>query len=377
MICLPGSELLSFDKAPPFPPEDYYIVKYEDLMEFVTSVFVKIGVPEEHARWTADNLVTADLRGIDSHGVARLKRYVDGILNNAVKVNPNIQVAREGPAFALIDGDSGLGQVVGRKAMELAIKKAKDVGVGLVTVRMSNHFGIAGYYAMMALDHDMIGVAMTNARPLVAHTGALGKWMGTNPIAVAAPTNSPPPWVLDMATSVAPIGKMEVYSRIGKEAPLGWGIDPQGNLTSDPNVIMGKGALLPLGGLGELLGGHKGYGLAALVELFSAVLSGAALFRDVGQTEGPGPSNVGHFFMAINVESFMPVDEFKKRMDYMIKTLKSAPLHPDFDRIWIHGEKSWYTTQKRLRDGIPIYKKVMTSMKDVADRVGVKFPWKL
>ncbi len=352
-------------------------MRYEDLMDFVTSVFVKLGVPEEHARWTADNLVTADLRGISSHGVARLRRYVDGIVNGAVKTHPNIQVVREGPAYALIDGDSGLGQVVGRKAMELAIKKGKETGIGFVTVRMSNHFGIAGYYAMMALDHDMIGVTMTNARPLVAHTGALGKWVGTNPIAVAAPTKNPPPWVLDMATSIVPIGKMEVYSRMGKKAPLGWGIDAQGKLTDDPMVIRKEGALLPLGGLGELFGGHKGYGLGVLVELFSGVISGAAILRDVGQTEGPGPSNVGHFFMAINVDSFMPVDEFKERMDYMIRTLKSAPLHPDFKRIWVHGEKSWLTTQKRLKEGIPIYKKVMTSMKEVADRVGVEFPWKL
>ncbi len=368
---------MSYDKSPPIPPEDYYIVKYEDLMDFVKSVFVKIGVPEEHAHWTADNLVMADLRGIESHGVARLKRYVDGILNGAVKANPNIRIVREGPVYALVDGDSGLGQVVGRVAMELAIKKAKEGGVGLVTVKMSNHFGITGYYAMMALDHDMIGISMTNARPLVAHTGALGKWIGTNPIAVAAPTKVPPPFVLDMATSIVPIGKMEVYARKGEKAPLGWGIDAQGKLTDDPSIIRKEGALLPLGGLGELFGGHKGYGLAVMVELFSAVLSGAAILRDVGRTEGPGPSNVGHFFMAVNVESFMPIEEFKERMDRMIKELKSAPLHPDFKRIWVHGERSWLTTQKRLREGIPIYKKVMANLRDIADQVGVEFPWKL
>ncbi len=367
----------SYDKAPPIPPEDYYIVKHEDLLNFVKSVFVKLGVPEEHAYWTADNLVTADLRGISSHGVARLRRYVDGIINGAVKTHPNIKIIKEGPVYALVDGDSGLGQVVGRKAMELAISKAKDGGIGFVTVRMSNHFGISGYYAMMALDHDMIGISMTNARPLVAHTGALGKWIGTNPISLAAPTKVPPPFVLDMATSIVPIGKMEVYSRRGKKAPLGWGIDGQGKLTDDPMTIRKEGALLPLGGLGETYGGHKGYGLAVLVELLTGVLSGAALLKDVGQTEGPGPSNVGHFFMAVNVESFMPIDEFKERMDYMIRTLKSAPLHPDFKRIWIHGEKSYLTTQKRMRDGIPIYKKVMGMMKEVADRVGVEFPWEL
>ncbi len=366
-----------YDKSPPLPPQDYYFVKYEDLMNFIESVFVKLGVPKEDAHWVADNLVTADLRGIESHGVARLKRYTDGILNGAVKAKPNIRIVKESPVHALIDGDSGLGQVVGRKAMELAIKKAKDNFLGMVLVRMSNHFGISGYYAMIALEHDMIGLSMTNARPLVAHTGALGKWIGTNPISLAAPTKNPPPFVLDMATSIVPIGKMEVYSRKGKKAPMGWGIDSQGKYTDNPMVIRKEGALLPLGGLGELFGGHKGYGLAVLVEILSAVLSGSAILNDVGQTQGPGPSNVGHFFMAINIEGFMPVDEFKERMDLMIQKLKSAPLHPEFEKIWVHGEKSWLTTQKRLKEGIPLYKKTMQMMKEVADQVGVEFPWQL
>ncbi len=366
-----------FDKSKPVPPEDYIFVKYEELMDFVKSVFVKLGVPEQDAFYVAENLVSADLRGIESHGVARLKRYTDGIINKAVKVNPNIRVVREGPSFALIDGDSGLGQVVGIKGVELAVKKAKETGIGVVTVRMSNHFGISGYYAIKILEHDMIGISMTNARPLVAHTGALGKWIGTNPISLAAPTKTPPPFVLDMATSIVPIGKMEVYSRKGKKAPLGWGIDKDGKPTDDPMVIRKEGALLPLGGLGELFGGHKGYGLAVMVEILSATLSGAAMLRDVGQTQGPGPSNVGHFFMAINVEAFMPLEEFKERMDKMIKTLKSAPLHPDFKKIWIHGEKSWLTTQTRMKHGIPIYKKTAKMMKEVAEQVGVEFPWEL
>ncbi len=364
-----------YDKSPPQPPEDFRILRYEELLSFVKSVFVKLGVPEEDAFIVADNLVTADLRGIESHGVARLRRYVDGLRKGAVKAKPNIRVVSEGPSFALVDGDSGLGQVVGSFSMRLAIKKAEESGIGLVTTRMSNHYGIAGYYAMMALERDMIGVSMTNSRPLVAHTGALGKWLGTNPIALAAPTRAPPPLVIDMATSVAPIGKMEEYSRLGKRAPLGWGIDSEGNLCDDPDKIMKEGALLPLGGLGELMGGHKGYGLALLVELFTSVLSGAAMLREVGQTEAPKPANVGHFFMAVDVARFMPIDEFKDRMEKLRAELKNAPLHPQFDRIWVHGEKSYLTSVKRRREGVPIYKKVFEEMRTIAGELGINFPW--
>ncbi len=366
---------MPYDKSPPYPPEDFLTVRYEELLDFVRSVFLKLGVPEEDARTVAENLVTADLRGIESHGVARLRRYVDGIRKGAVKVRPNIRVVSEGPSFALIDGDSGLGQVVGNFSMRLAMRKAGESGLGFVTVRMSNHYGIAGYYAMMALEKDMIGISMTNSRPLVAHTGALGKWLGTNPIALAAPTATPPPFVLDMATSVAPIGKMEEYSRLGRKIPLGWGIDAEGKPCDDPDVIMREGALLPLGGLGELFGGHKGYGLAIMVEILTSVLSGAAMLREVGQTEAPQPANVGHFFMAIDVARFMPVDEFKGRMERLRESLKKAPLHPEFERIWIHGEKSYLTSLKRIEEGIPIHRRVMEGMKLVASEVGVRFPW--
>lgn len=367
--------MLRYDKSPPFPPEEFLTVRYEELLGFVSSVFSRLGVPDEDARVVAENLVAADLRGIESHGVARLRRYVEGIRRGAVKVRPNIRVVSEGPSFALVDGDSGLGQVVGSFSMRLAIRKARESGLGFVTVRMSNHYGIAGYYAMMALDHDMIGVSMTNSRPLVAHTGALGKWLGTNPIAVAAPTVRPPPFVLDMATSVAPIGKMEEYSRLRRKVPLGWGIDSQGRPCDDPDVIMREGALLPLGGLGELFGGHKGYGLALMVEIFTSVLSGAAMLREVGQTEAPRPANVGHFFMAIDISRFMPVEEFKERMERLREALKGAPLHPEFERIWIHGEKSYLTSLRRMEEGIPVHRRVFEEMRQIALEVGVDFPW--
>ncbi len=230
-------------------------------------VLVKLGVPREDASITAQNLVKADLRGIESHGVARLKRYTDGIKNGVVKVHPDIKVIRQSPVTALLDGDSGLGQVVSYRAMNMAIEKAKGNYVGLVGVRNSNHFGIAGFYGLMALEQDLIGLVMTNTRPLVAHTFSKQKLVGTNPICVAVPTGGRG-FVLDMATSVAPIGKMEVAKRIGKKVPIGWGIDADGNLTDDPDKISkgvspspgrpGRSArrpqgLRPWGGRGHLL----------------------------------------------------------------------------------------------------------------------------
>jgi len=357
------------------PPEEYIRVSHEKLREFVANIFMKLGVPEEDARITADVLVLADLRGVESHGVQRLKRYVDGIKNGVVKVKPNIKIVKESPVHALIDGDYGLGQVVGYKAMKIAIKKAKKNYFGIVGVKNSNHYGIAGYYALMAAEEGLIGISLTNSRPLVAHTGAINRVIGTNPIAFAAPTKTPPPFLLDMATSIVPSGKLEVYRRKGEKMPVGWAIGPDGELTDDPNVGLREGALLPLGGLGELFGGHKGYGLSVMVDILSGILTGANWGPFVGPTQGPKPSNVGHFFMAINVEAFMPLDEFKERMDQLIRTLKNAKRHPKFNRIWIHGEKGWLTMQTRLKIGVPIYKGTFEELKRIAKDVGVPFPF--
>ena len=365
----------SFEKEVLYPPQDYIRVNHEDLKEFVKNVFVKLGVPDEDAEITADNLVTADLRGISSHGVARLRRYVDGLRNGVVKKDPEIKIVRESPVHALVDGDFGLGQPVAYKAMKIAIDKAKKNYFGIVGVKNSNHYGIAGYYALMALKEDLIGVSMTNSRPLVAHTGALGRTIGTNPISFAAPSQEEPHFVLDMATAVVPIGKIEVYARRGKPIPEGWAIDERGEILTDPIKALKAGTLLPLGGLGELLGGHKGYGLSVMVDILSGILTGANWGPFVGPTQGPEPSNVGHFFMAINVEAFMSLDEFKERMEELKKYLKTANLHPKFRRIWIHGEKSWLTMKYRKKHGIPLYVKVVNSLKEISEEVGVKAPF--
>lgn len=347
----------------------YTRVDHLALTRFVVQVLQKLGVPQEDASITAENLVKADLRGIESHGVARLKRYTDGLKNGVVKARPTVRVVRETPVTAVLDGDYGLGQVVSYKAMSLAIDKAKKNYVGLVGVRNSNHFGIAGFYGLMALKNDLIGLVMTNTRPLVAHTFSKQKLIGTNPICVAVPTGGRG-FVLDMATSVAPIGKMEVAKRVGKKVPIGWGIDPDGNLTDDPEKIS-KGALLPLGGLGEVLGGHKGYGLAAWVDIFSGVLTGANWGAGVGETQGPAPANVGHFFGAINVEAFMPLSEFKSRMDQFVGALKGAERLPGYDEIYVAGEKSAYTEEVRRKIGVAIDQKTVEMLKQLSTEMGV------
>ena len=355
------------------PDEEYRRVGYQDLKFFVKEVFVKLGVPEEDAEITADNLVAADLRGIESHGVSRLKRYVDGIKNGVVRTKPEIKIVKESPSTALVDGGFGLGQPIAYRAMKIAIEKARRNCIGAVGVRNSNHYGIAGYYAMMALP-QMIGISLTNSRPLAAHTHAVGRSIGTNPIAIAVPCKNEPHFVLDMATSTAPIGKIEVASRKGAKIPEGWAIDEDGNITVDPDYVLKKGALVPLGGLGEEMGGHKGYGLSVAVDIFSGILTGAAWGPFVGATEGPIPANVGHFFMAINIDCFIPLEEFRERMESMKMTLKNWRIHPKAERIWIPGEKSWLTERTRREIGVPLHKKTIELLRKIGDELGVKFP---
>ncbi len=356
------------------PPEEYVRLDHRELRRFVADVFEKLGVPRGDAEITADVLVTADLRGIESHGVARLKRYVDGLKAGTVNPRPEIRVLRESRCTALIDGDRGLGQVVGYRAMELAIRKAESDMVGVIGVRNSNHYGIAGYYALMAVERKLIGLSMTNSRPLACHTGALGRTIGTNPIALGAPAKTPPPFLLDMATTIVPIGKFETYRRKGLDAPADWAIDEKGEITRDPEVVLRSGALLPLGGLLELTGGHKGYGLSVAVDVLCGLLTGAAWGSQVGGTAGPKPSNVGHFFAALNVEAFMPLSEFLERVDELKRYLKSARKHPKFKEIWVHGERSWLTTQTRLKKGVPVHRKTAEYFRSVSEELGVRVP---
>ncbi len=353
------------------------------LREFVTRVFVALGVPQEDSAITADVLVEADLRGIDSHGVARLRRYVQGIRDGVMVPRPEIRVVHETPATALIDGGAGLGQPVGVRAMRLAIEKAKAVGAGFVAVRNSNHYGIAGYYAMMALEEgNLIGISMTNADVLVVPTFGRDAMLGTNPIAVAAPAGKERPFVLDMATSTVPRGKLEVYDRLGKAMPIGWATDERGLDTTDAGRVLRNlknragGGLLPLGGAGELLSGHKGYGLALLVDILSGVLPGAGYADTIYPRTPDGkplPANVGHFFGALRIDGFRPEEEFRATMDDIIRRLKDSPKAEGQTRIYIHGEKEFEATERNRVEGVPLLGKVYDDLRAIAQEVGVAF----
>ncbi len=356
-------------------------VQAQALTDFCVRVFKKMDVPEEDARITADVLVAADLRGIASHGVARLRRYVEGLKSGMMVPRPQKRVIAETPATATIDAGAGLGQPVSFHAMQTAIQKAVQVGAGFVTVRNSNHYGIAGYYAMMALEHNCIGMSMTNADVLVVPTFGRNAMLGTNPIAVAAPANHERPFVMDMATSTVPRGKLEVYDRLGKPLPAGWATDERGVGTNDAHRVLDNfkkragGGLLPLGGEGELLSGHKGYGLALWVDVFCAVLSGAAFATLVYPKSADGkplPANLGHFFGAWRVDGFRPLDEFKTAMDDLQRQLKATPRAEGQERIYIHGEKEYEATERYLRDGIPLDPKVAADLEAIAKEVNVE-----
>jgi LDH2 family malate/lactate/ureidoglycolate dehydrogenase len=295
---------------------------------------------------------------------------------------PNTEVVTETATTVLIEAGDGLGQPVSYRAMEKAIQKAEKFGTGFATVRNSNHFGIAGYYAMMALEHDCIGIAMTNAAVLVVPTFGRDAMLGTNPISVAAPAGEEWPFVLDMATSTVPRGKLEVYRRLEKPIPLGWATDESGTPTDDTGGVLDNlkqragGGLLPLGGAGELLGGHKGYGLTLLVDILCGVLPGAAYANLVYPKDEEGkplPSAIGHFFGAWRVDAFRPVEDFKAAMDDLQRRLKKAPKAESQDRVYIHGEKEYEEAERNARSGIPLNPKVAADLRAIGDELGVEY----
>ncbi len=354
----------------------------DPLRDFCTRVFEKMDVPPDDAAVTADVLVAANLRGINSHGVARLKRYVDGLRDGVMLARPDIKVVHETPGTALIDGGAGLGQPVGVQGMKLAIKKAQEMGVGFVAVRNSNHYGIAGYYSLMALEQELIGISMTNAAVLVVPTFGRDAILGTNPISVTAPAGEEKPFVLDMATSTVSRGKLEVYDRQGKPLPLGWATNEHGVATTDARRVLDNllaragGGLLPLGGEGELLRGYKGYGLTFLVDILCGVLPGAGYATTIypkDEEGNPLPANVGHFFGAIRVDAFRPLDEFKATMDDIIRRLKGSAKAEGAERIYVHGEKEFEEEERRRREGIPLHPKTVAMMQHIARELGVEY----
>jgi L-2-hydroxycarboxylate dehydrogenase (NAD+) len=346
--------LLSMDK----------VLSVSRLEEFTLNVFKKIGCPDEQAQLATKVLLDADLRGIDSHGIARLSGYVRLWEAKRINANPKIKIVHETPSTAVIDGDAGLGLVVAPTAMEVAIAKATKVGTGWVAVKNSNHFGIAGYHAMMALEFDMIGMAMTNASPLVAPTFSVERLLGTNPIAVAIPADKQPPYVADFATTTAANGKLEILQRKNAEAPLGWVQKKNGEPTTNPHELKDGGALIPLGSDREH-GSHKGFCLGSWVDIFSAVLSGAnygpwvpPFVSFLSPPSDPVGEGIGHFFGAMRVDAFRPAKEFKSHMDNWITRFRSARTVDGEERVIIPGDPEREMTRLRLRTVFPSMKKL-------------------
>jgi len=355
-------------------------VPYKDLLYFTESIFQKIGSAPEDAALAAKVLLSADLRGVDSHGVARLSGYIRLWEAKRVNATPVVQILHQTPSTATVDGDSGLGLVVAPKAMQIAIDKAKQVGTGWVSVQNSNHFGIAGYHAMMALEEDMIGICMTNASPLVSPTFSVERLLGTNPICVAIPAGQQPAFIADMATTTAANGKLEILQRKNLEAPLGWIQDATGKATTDAHALKTGGALLPLGGDREQ-GSHKGYALGAIVDIFSAVLSGANYGPWVPPFPAyvPMPTNmpgkgIGHFFGAMRVDAFRPASEFKQHMDQWIERFRQSKTVDGQEKVLIPGDPERTMEEERLQQGIPMLQPVVDDLKILAERFAVEFP---
>ncbi len=357
-----------------------------DLEGFTSSVLQGHGVSPPEADITAKILVAADLRGIPSHGIARLGRYVDGIKKGIILPGVSMDINKTASTIATVNANNGIGQVAAERAMNLAIDMAKDNGVGIVTVRDSNHFGIAGYYANMAVEKGMIGIALTNSAPLVVPTFGASAQLGTNPIAFGAPASRYPAFLIDMATSVTARGKIEVYNRNQKQIPIGWTVDEKGLGCQDPGHVLKNlieragGGILPLGGHGEQLGGHKGFGLPFMVDILSGVLSGSAFGVGVDNVHGSGTSDqkqfprVGHYFMAIDVEKFMPLDEFRNRMDSMIEQISESPKAEGQNKIYIHGEKEYYNAINNEKEGVPVTNVVYESLAQLGKEKGITPP---
>ena len=363
-----------------------YYETFERMEDFMTRAFIAISVPEEDAKICANVLIESDKRGIDSHGVGRFKPiYIDRINEGIQNPVTNFEIVRETKTTAVVDGHDGMGHVIGVKSMQLAIDKAKEYGMGMVAVRNSTHYGIAGYYAIMAAKEGMIGITGTNARPSIAPTFGVENMLGTNPLTIGFPTDEEFPFILDCATSITQRGKIEHYARIKKEMPVGWVIDSDGNPVTDPEVALkgfgtGTCALAPLGGIGEDLAGYKGYGYATVVEVLSAALQSGSFLKALNGVDEQGnkrPYHLGHFFIAIDINAFVPVEEFKKTAGDILRELRASKKAKGHDRIYTAGEKEYLAFLERSKTGIPLNPAVRKSLEDARDQLKVdfKFVW--
>jgi len=362
-------------------------ISWEMVDDFMTAVFMKVGVPEEDARLCADVLMESDRRGIESHGCNRFKPiYIDrikaGILNPVTKID----IIKETPTTAVIDANDGMGMVASKKAMDMCIEKAHKYGMGMVAVRNSSHYGIAGYWTNLAAKENMIGISGTNARPSVAPTFGVENMLGTNPLTFSMPTDEPFPFTLDCATSVIQNGKIEYYARIGHDTPEGLVMSREGEVLTDSVEILKKirnkqAALAPLGGFGETTGGYKGYGYSTVVEILSAALQSGIFLRALeGKNEDGSirPYHLGHFFIAIDTEAFMGAEAFKKTCGDILRDLRGSEKAPGEERIYTAGEKEYDVWMYRKDKGVPVTEAVQKEFIGLRDEYGLtqfKFPF--
>ncbi len=342
----------------------------EKLRTFTLEVFQKVGVSREDAELVTDSLIEANLRGVDTHGVTRmLNVYIKRLQVGVMSPRTSLVVVRERPSTALIDCHNSIGQVGATRAMQMAIRKAKETGTAFVAVTHSNHYGAAAYYAMMALDHGMIGFSATNAPAAVAPTGGRKPLLGTNPLAVAIPAGEELPVVLDFATTVVARGRIVLYAKQNKPLEPGWAFDEMGRPTVDPQAAL-RGLLAPIGG-------YKGYGLALVVDILAGILTGSnygghfpGFLADNMET----PSDIGSVFAAVNIDSFMDLSEFKARMDAALREIKQSPLAEGAQRIYIPGEIEFETKAERLKNGIPVPEPIVKEFIALGAELGVPFP---
>lgn len=355
------------------------IFPIEALREFNTRVFLHLGVPKQDAVQAAEVLACADLRGIDSHGVARLNTYFDMLTLGRINPQPKIKIIRSTPSTASVDGDNGLGLVVGPQANRIAMDMAEKCGSGWVSVCNTNHFGIAGYYVLKALERDLVGWAMTNSTKLVAPLWGAERMLGTNPIAIAFPGKKEPPIVIDMATSATAYGKIEIARRRGEPIPEGWAIDREGRGTTNPHGMIEGGAMLPVGSDRER-GGHKGYGLAMMVDILCCVLSGAnwgpfappfALRQEIPKRRvGKG---IGHFFGAMRIDGFIDGDEFKRQIDDYIRVFRATKPAPGTSGPLIPGDPEREAEKVRREQGVPLILPVVEELREISQKTGIPF----
>lgn len=355
---------------------------WEEAKSFMMAAFMKVGVPKKDAEICVDVLLESDRRGIESHGINRFKPfYIDRILKHIQEPITKIEILKDTPTTTVLDGHNGMGMVIAHQAMNMAITKAKQLGLGMVVVRNSTHFGIAGYYATMATKHGLIGMTGTNARPSIAPTFGVENMLGTNPLTFAVPTDEEFPFILDAATSITQRGRIEYYARNNQETPAGLVIGHDGKAQTDSKQILtdlvsGKAALSPLGGIGEELGGYKGYGYATLVEIFSSALQAGSFLHQLSGVAEDGtarPIPVGHFFLAINPDFFMGLENLQHTTGEILRQLRASKKAPNHDRIYTAGEKEYLTWLERKDKGVPIGLDLQNEFKQVRDSLKLDF----